>query len=184
MLSRRTRRHCTRKLIKLYIHFFFFFMVYEIRILFFFFFQAEDGIRDWSVTGVQTCALPISHDREPADQERQQRRHDAAEDPEQQREQERERKHLGPRQVLADDLADLRPDDRPTPERDVLIGGELFLEPLHRPLIVGVGIEAGDYVGRFPIVRDPGFVPRLEGGENPRDRGVVPDLTGDVSHLL
>src|SRR5258706_10583517 len=29
-------------------------------IFFFFFFQAEDGIRDWSVTGVQTCALPIS----------------------------------------------------------------------------------------------------------------------------
>src|SRR5258706_11994429 len=27
----------------------------------FFFFQAEDGIRDWSVTGVQTCALPISN---------------------------------------------------------------------------------------------------------------------------
>src|ERR1019366_4493665 len=27
--------------------------------MFFFFFQAEDGIRDWSVTGVQTCALPI-----------------------------------------------------------------------------------------------------------------------------
>src|ERR1019366_9025771 len=25
------------------------------------FFQAEDGIRDWSVTGVHTCALPISH---------------------------------------------------------------------------------------------------------------------------
>src|SRR5258706_11380147 len=28
-------------------------------LLIFFFFQAEDGIRDWSVTGVQTCALPI-----------------------------------------------------------------------------------------------------------------------------
>src|SRR5438046_7521025 len=28
--------------------------------VFHFFFQAEDGIRDWSVTGVQTCALPIS----------------------------------------------------------------------------------------------------------------------------
>src|SRR5690348_17623824 len=27
---------------------------------FFFFFQAEDGIRDGRVTGVQTCALPIS----------------------------------------------------------------------------------------------------------------------------
>src|SRR6266542_4637659 len=26
----------------------------------FFFFQAEDGIRDATVTGVQTCALPIS----------------------------------------------------------------------------------------------------------------------------
>src|SRR5262249_58899972 len=32
-----------------------------------FFFQAEDGIRDWSVTGVQTCALPISPDRERRD---------------------------------------------------------------------------------------------------------------------
>src|SRR6266446_10234211 len=30
------------------------------RMLFFFFFQAEDGIRDYKVTGVQTCALPIS----------------------------------------------------------------------------------------------------------------------------
>src|SRR5256885_4462740 len=28
--------------------------------IFFFFFQAEDGIRDYKVTGVQTCALPIS----------------------------------------------------------------------------------------------------------------------------
>src|SRR5260370_26920356 len=28
-------------------------------LFFFFFFQAEDGIRDSSVTGVQTCALPI-----------------------------------------------------------------------------------------------------------------------------
>src|SRR5256885_16681958 len=28
--------------------------------LLFFFFQAEDGIRDYKVTGVQTCALPIS----------------------------------------------------------------------------------------------------------------------------
>src|SRR5690606_30180777 len=30
--------------------------------LFFFFFQAEDGIRDFHVTGVQTCALPICHE--------------------------------------------------------------------------------------------------------------------------
>src|SRR5699024_12066856 len=29
--------------------------------IFFFFFQAEDGIRDRNVTGVQTCALPIYH---------------------------------------------------------------------------------------------------------------------------
>src|SRR5690606_40162369 len=29
-------------------------------LFFFFFFQAEDGIRDFHVTGVQTCALPIS----------------------------------------------------------------------------------------------------------------------------
>src|SRR5688572_31732211 len=41
------------------------------RYRFFFFFQAEDGIRDLTVTGVQTCALPIYrpehlvHAREP-----------------------------------------------------------------------------------------------------------------------
>src|SRR5690606_39936438 len=29
----------------------------------FFFFQAEDGIRDFHVTGVQTCALPILKDQ-------------------------------------------------------------------------------------------------------------------------
>src|SRR2546430_3946138 len=29
----------------------------------YFFFQAEDGIRDLTVTGVQTCALPISESR-------------------------------------------------------------------------------------------------------------------------
>src|SRR5438034_9823703 len=32
-------------------------------VCFFFFFQAEDGIRDHCVTGVQTCALPISSRR-------------------------------------------------------------------------------------------------------------------------
>src|SRR5256885_6627434 len=31
----------------------------------FFFFQAEDGIRDYKVTGVQTCALPISPAAQP-----------------------------------------------------------------------------------------------------------------------
>src|SRR2546426_3275083 len=36
-------------------------MAEEVNMLFafFFFFQAEDGIRDYKVTGVQTCALPI-----------------------------------------------------------------------------------------------------------------------------
>src|SRR5256885_4496519 len=34
------------------------------RCVFFFFFQAEDGIRDYKVTGVQTCALPIFLDVE------------------------------------------------------------------------------------------------------------------------
>src|SRR5699024_12000801 len=32
---------------------------YNSSLFFFFFFQAEDGIRDRNVTGVQTCALPI-----------------------------------------------------------------------------------------------------------------------------
>src|SRR3989337_677 len=35
-------------------------LVFVVSVLFFFFFfQAEDGIRDATVTGVQTCALPI-----------------------------------------------------------------------------------------------------------------------------
>src|SRR5437773_11828890 len=33
--------------------------IFCILLFFFFFFQAEDGIRDRDVTGVQTCALPI-----------------------------------------------------------------------------------------------------------------------------
>src|SRR5690349_13859768 len=40
--------------------FFFFFFLFYFCFSFFFFFQAEDGIRDLYVTGVQTCALPIS----------------------------------------------------------------------------------------------------------------------------
>src|SRR2546430_4353324 len=36
------------------------FMLIVIARIVFFFFQAEDGIRDLTVTGVQTCALPIS----------------------------------------------------------------------------------------------------------------------------
>src|SRR3989454_2549429 len=48
----------------------FFFLFFKVKVViryynvagfvfFFFFFQAEDGIRDYKVTGVQTCALPI-----------------------------------------------------------------------------------------------------------------------------
>src|SRR5205807_5303761 len=33
----------------------------QVLYVYFFFFQAEDGIRDYKVTGVQTCALPISN---------------------------------------------------------------------------------------------------------------------------
>src|SRR5258706_9044519 len=40
-------------------------LVASFLLIFFFFFQAEDGIRDWSVTGVQTCALPIYDRRQP-----------------------------------------------------------------------------------------------------------------------
>src|SRR5688572_31187460 len=39
-------------------------------LFFFFFFQAEDGIRDLTVTGVQTCALPISRCRSPSPRDR------------------------------------------------------------------------------------------------------------------
>src|ERR1017187_10920680 len=40
-------------------YFIIFLMIFFFFFFFFFLFQAEDGIRDTSVTGVQTCALPI-----------------------------------------------------------------------------------------------------------------------------
>src|SRR5690349_23132383 len=43
-----------------YVFFLFIFVYLFFFVYFFFFFQAEDGIRDLYVTGVQTCALPIS----------------------------------------------------------------------------------------------------------------------------
>src|SRR5205085_8745676 len=42
-----------------FIFFYIFVDLFIFFFLFFFFFQAEDGIRDLTVTGVQTCALPI-----------------------------------------------------------------------------------------------------------------------------
>src|SRR5207248_8685983 len=42
----------------------FFFVLIFFFFFFFFFFQAEDGIRDRTVTGVQTCALPILRGRD------------------------------------------------------------------------------------------------------------------------
>src|SRR3712207_8548249 len=49
---------CTFVLI-IYVYFNFIFNLLLLDFFFFFFFQAEDGIRDIGVTGVQTCALPI-----------------------------------------------------------------------------------------------------------------------------
>ena len=46
--------------------FFFFFLIFDFCFVFFFF-QAEDGIRDVAVTGVQTCALPICFQSEVGD---------------------------------------------------------------------------------------------------------------------
>src|SRR5256885_3570686 len=37
----------------------------SVNMLFFFFFQAEDGIRDYKVTGVQTCALAVGMEVHP-----------------------------------------------------------------------------------------------------------------------
>src|SRR5580658_5833031 len=42
------------------IYYLFMLLIYQPMWSFFFFFQAEDGIRYYKVTGVQTCALPIS----------------------------------------------------------------------------------------------------------------------------
>src|SRR5207245_10349521 len=46
---------------------YFVYLILWLAFLFFFFFQAEDGIRDATVTGVQTCALPICIRRAPGE---------------------------------------------------------------------------------------------------------------------
>src|SRR5438067_8867226 len=48
----------TDRMLTIVLRWYFFISVFMILSLFFFF-QAEDGIRDRNVTGVQTCALPI-----------------------------------------------------------------------------------------------------------------------------
>src|SRR5438105_8958981 len=45
--------------VSLLFFFYYYFLLFFNIFFFFFFFQAEDGIRDPLVTGVQTCALPI-----------------------------------------------------------------------------------------------------------------------------
>src|SRR5436189_4292244 len=62
MLSR-WRRCATRREATLARTFSSFAVIHTSLLRSFFFFQAEDGIRDTSVTGVQTCALPISTTR-------------------------------------------------------------------------------------------------------------------------
>src|SRR5690349_23916021 len=57
-----------------------------------FFFQAEDGIRDLYVTGVQTCALPISKCAYTSGRERQQPRHTNREPRQSQRHRSEERR--------------------------------------------------------------------------------------------
>src|SRR5438270_963553 len=57
----------------LVVFFFLFFFFF-----FFFFFQAEDGIRDLTVTGVQTCALPILDGGDTGRRDRPRRRLQAA----------------------------------------------------------------------------------------------------------
>src|SRR5690349_22288591 len=51
-----------------YFCFFYFSSFLLLFFFFFFFFQAEDGIRDLYVTGVQTCALPILSQRSASSQ--------------------------------------------------------------------------------------------------------------------
>src|SRR2546426_3531123 len=95
-------------------------------LLIFFFFQAEDGIRDYKVTGVQTCALPISRSRRPPRRrggpssrepvvEAQVRPHPGGD---------RETRLLRPRQP------DLRPEDVVVPEHDA--AEELLVDEPHR----------------------------------------------------
>src|SRR5256885_9692762 len=65
-----------------------------------FFFQAEDGIRDYKVTGVQTCALPIWDLRLPVGQRHHLVRQEAAPDDFQERLGVRPRHHDLPRRAL------------------------------------------------------------------------------------
>src|SRR2546421_1456247 len=53
----------------------FVFLLFHVLIILYFFFQAEDGIRDLIVTGVQTCALPIDRKSTRLNSSHKQKRH-------------------------------------------------------------------------------------------------------------
>src|SRR3989449_489414 len=147
--------------------------------LFYFFFQAEDGIRDVAVTGVQTCALPIS------------RRADfleAEEDrfPPHVR---RARDHVAPFQLRVP-AAGLHFPHRAHGERTLDGGAQMAPQQLHRlrPLHGGGRIGAGDLEHDASTLADNGLrvvaEPRLTRalgrlGERALRRGPRPRPAGE-----
>src|SRR2546428_11598622 len=120
----------------------------------FFFFQAEDGIRDLIVTGVQTCALPISPLRDPTPELRDRSARSRLHPRDGPRRPDRLR---GPREVVPADV------DRP--------GGRSALAH-EADLRIGSGLHVrGPGTGREPGVRN------LQGLRHPRDARTVHHAT-------
>src|SRR5690606_41086962 len=105
----------------------------------FFFFQAEDGIRDFHVTGVQTCALPIYPDRRAPVRRR--RTRTAGSDAGRPAQRRGRRRESGPR-AAAGSRATWRPrrGRRRSEERRVGKEGRLRLSPGHEHVDVSSGV--------------------------------------------
>ena len=96
-------------------------------------------------------------DREAAEQRRQQRRDQRAEEQQRQQEDEREREQLRVREVLAHLRVGLRACDLRPAELDVVLGGELALQPLDASsssLESDFGWKYASDIGRAPVARD------------------------------
>src|SRR2546422_8060122 len=125
-------------------------------VLFFFFFQAEDGIRDVAVTGVQTCALPISCQGEVGFSEH---RPCPASPP------------LEPADALdVDDVPDLA--DRPDDVLELVKVGDLDHEVVDAPAVIGDG-DLG--LGDVAVTRRD-----RSGDLGQQSRAIPADIDGDL----
>jgi hypothetical protein len=145
--------------------------------------QREDRQRRRLVEEPQ--AEKRGHDRQQADEQRQQRRDRAAEHEQREQEQQREGEHLGPREILGDLLADGGPGDGQAADLDTRLGAEPLVDAQACLLAVGAGAHEHRDEARAAVARDErAGRPRVnQRGSGLRDASVGLDRFDNAAQL-